>query len=142
MIRKSVSYQTNPVLGELTKPFLVGEYLYNDPMTFGSDYMELLIDDHNDNGYYTHGIPSVSNTIEKLYDTLISPPGSIWQWTSSMLLAKLNQGNSFIHHLGHANTTYMMRFSMSGITNSNFANVNGITHNYQVLYTQGCYRGI
>ena len=141
MIQKSVSYQTNPVLGELTKPFLVGEYLYNDPWTFGSDYMNLLIDDHNDNGYFTHGIPHVSNSIEKLYDTLISPPGNIWSWTSALLQAKLNQGKSFIHHLGHSNTTYMMRFSMSGITNSAFANVNGITHNYQILYTQGCYCG-
>jgi len=140
MIQKSVSYQTNPVLGELKKPFLVGEYLYNDPMTFGSDYMDLLIDDHNDNGYFTHGIPSASNQITTLYDSLTTG-GGIWSWSSAMLLGKLNQGNSFIHHLGHSNTTYMMRFSMSDITNSNFATVNGITHNYQVLYTQGCYCG-
>ena len=141
MIQKSVSYQTNPVLGELTKPFLVGEYLYNDPVTFGGDYMNLLINNHNDNGYFTHGIPSVSNNIEKLYDTLVSPPLNIWQWSSSLLLAKLNGGKSFIHHLGHSNTTYMMRFSMSDITNSSFANINGITHNYEILYTQGCYCG-
>jgi hypothetical protein len=55
-----------------------------------------------------------------------------------MLLASFNRGNSFIHHVGHANSYYMMRLSMASITNANFANVNGTTHNYQFLYTQGC----
>jgi hypothetical protein len=141
MIRKTVLYQTNPVLGEMNRPLLAGEYLYNDPLTFGGDYMDLLENDHNDNGYFTHGIPSASNTIDKLYDSLISPPLNVWQWTYTMLLGKINQGKSFIHHLGHSNATYMIRLSMSMITNSNFALVNGITHNYQVLYTQGCYCG-
>jgi Peptidase family C25 len=34
-----------------------------------------------------------------------------------------------------------MRLSPSDITNANFASVNGITHNYQLAYTQGCYSG-
>jgi len=138
MIRKTIAYQTNPVLGEFSKPLLAGEYLYHDPVTFGSDYMDLLIDDHADNGYFTHGIPSATNQIETLYDTLISPPLTYWAWSSAMLLEKINQGNSFIHHLGHANTAYMMRLSMSSITNANFSQVNGIIHNFQFLYTQGC----
>jgi hypothetical protein len=138
VIHKSITYQTNPVLGELSKPLLAGEYLYNDPMTFGGDYMNLLINNRSDNGYYTHGIPSVSNTIKKLYDTLISPPANIWSWSSAMLLAEINRGASFIHHLGHANSSSMMRLSTSNITNANFAGVNGVIHNYPVLYTQGC----
>ena len=92
MIRKSVSYQTNPVLGELNRPLLAGEYLYGTPLTFGGDYMDLLVNDHNDNGYFTHGIPSASNDIDKLYDSLTPPPVALWQWTSSLLLTKLNQG--------------------------------------------------
>ena len=135
MIQKSVSYQTNPVLGELNQPYLVGEYLYPTPPTYGGDYMELLVDDHNDNGYFTRGIPSANNVITRLYDT------PVYSWTPVVLKAGINQGKSFIHHLGHSNTTAMMRFSMSDITNSNFASVNGITHNYQLLYTQGCYCG-
>jgi len=138
IIHKTVSYQTNPVLGELTQPLLAGEHLYSNPMTFGGDYMDLLIDDHTDNGYFTHGIPSAANEITTLYDSLISLPGNIWSWSSSILLAKINQGASFIHHLGHANSSYMLRFSTSSITNANFAGVNGITHNYPLLYTQGC----
>jgi hypothetical protein len=135
MIRKTIAYQTNPVLGEFSKPLLAGEYLYNDPVTYGSDYMNLLIDDHNDNGYFTHGIPSATNNIQTLYDT------PAWSWSASNLLSVINQGNSFIHHLGHASTTSMLRMSMSTITNANFPQINGITHNFQLLYTQGCYDG-
>lgn len=139
MIRKSVSYQTNPVLGEFSQPLLAGEYLYNPPLTFGGSYMNLLVNNRSDNGYYTHGIPSASNAVEKLYDTLVTAsPFNYWSWNASMLLASINKGKSFIHHLGHANATYMMRLSMSSITNANFADVNGIKHNYQILYTQGC----
>jgi hypothetical protein len=138
MIHKSVSYQTNPVLGEPPHPLLVGEYLYDAPLTFGGDYMDLLIDDHNDNGYFTHGIPSISNTFTKLYDTLINLPNNIWSWNVSELLSDINQGNSFIHHLGHASTNYVMRLSTWDITNSNFSQINGTAHNYQLLYTQGC----
>jgi hypothetical protein len=138
MIRKTIGYQVNPVLGEFAKPLLLGEHLYSNPMTFGGDYMDLLIDDHSDNGYFTHGIPSVQNTISTMYDTMISPPSNIYRWSAAQLLAKLNQGNSFIHHLGHANASYMLRLSTSSITNANFSQINGTTHNFQLLYTQGC----
>jgi hypothetical protein len=135
MIRKTIAYQTNPVLGEFSMPLLAGEFLYNDPPTYGSDYMNLLIDNHTDNGYYTHGIPAATNDIETLYDT------PAWNWSASQLLERINSGKSVIHHLGHANTTYMMRLSMSAITNANFSQVNGIKHNFPFLYTQGCYDG-
>ena len=142
LIHKTISYQTNPVLDELKKPLMVAEYLYNAPLTFGGPYMDLMIDNHNANGYYTHGIPSATNSIEKLYDTIISnPPLVYWSWSKAALIAKLNQGATFINHLGHANTDYMLRLSLSDITNQNFARVNGIDHNYQILYTQGCYSG-
>jgi len=139
LIRKTISYQTNPVLGELKQPFMVAEYLYYSPLTFGGPYMDLLIDNHSAHGYYTHGIPSATNSIEKLYDTLISNnPFNVWYWDKTTLIAKLNQGKSFINHLGHANVNYMLKLSLSDITNQNFALVNGIDHNYEILYTQGC----
>jgi hypothetical protein len=34
-----------------------------------------------------------------------------------------------------------MRLNISDITNANFSQVNGTVHNYQLLYTQGCYDG-
>ena len=138
MIHKTVSYQTNPVPGEMNRLLMAGEYLYANPLSFGSSYINLLIGNHGDNGYFTHGIPQSGNIIEKLYDTLVSPPANHWEWSSAMLLASLNRGKSFIHHLGHANQTTMMRLYISSVTNANFAGVNGIAHNYELLYTQGC----
>ncbi|MCX6250266.1 MAG: C25 family cysteine peptidase [Bacteroidetes bacterium] len=140
MISKSVSYQTNPVLGELKNPFLIGEHLWDAPATEGGPYMNLLVDTHTDYGYYTHGIPSATNTIEKLFDSVITP-GNIWHWSVATLIAKINTGKTFLHHLGHANTNYVMRLYTSDITDLNFSQVNGYIHNYQLLYTQGCYCG-
>ncbi|MDP1621357.1 MAG: C25 family cysteine peptidase [Bacteroidales bacterium] len=135
MVHKSVSYQGNPVAEEMTKPFLVSEFLYDPPLTYGSDYLELLVDDHNDNGYFTYGIPSAQNNITRLYDA------AGYNWGVGQLLAGINAGKSFIHHCGHANATYMMRLSNWDITNQNFSQVNGVSHNYQLMYTHGCICG-
>ena len=141
MVHKSVSYQGSPVPGEMKRPFLVSEFLDAGTMTWGSDYLELLVDDHTDNGYFTHGIPSAENNITRLYDTLISPPSNIYSWNIAQLFAAINSGNSFIHHSGHSNWDYMMRLSNYQITNQNFSQVNGIAHNYQLMYTHGCICG-
>jgi hypothetical protein len=140
MVNKSICYQVNPVPGELNKILLAGEYLWASPLTFGGPFMDLLIGDHTDYGYFTHGIPQATHAIEKLYDS-ITPSSTTWQWTAALLLNRLNSGPSFIHHLGHASVAYMMRLNTSDITNANFSQVDGITHNYQILYTQGCYDG-
>ncbi len=141
MIHKSVSYQSNPVEGEFQQPFLAAEHLYDNPMTFGGDYLDLLIDDQTANGYYTHGIPSSENSITKLYDTLISPPNNIFNWDVQTFLNEINLGKSFIHHVGHANETYVARLSIWDITNQNFSQINGIDHNYTLMYSHGCLCG-
>lgn len=130
LMNKTIMYQEQPVEGELHNPLLVGEWLYDNPTTYGSDYLELLIGHHEDNGYTTDGIPEDQN-IEKLYES----EGS---WSSSVLMNKMNQGSSFIHHVGHANSGYTMKFYNSDITNSNFSGVNGTTHNYALIFSHGC----
>ncbi len=130
MINKSVSYQNNPVLGELRDPLLAGEHLYYSPETWGADYLELLIGYHDDNGYTTIGIPDDHNI-----DTLYARSQS---WNGSDLTAKINQGKQFVHHAGHASSTYVAHLYNSDITNSNFSGANGITHNYTLLQTHGC----
>jgi len=140
MIHKSIAYQTTPVLGEQKRPLLVGEYLYDNPQTLGGDYMNLLVDDHSDNGYFTNGIPSATNTITRLYDTITSP-GNYWSWDPSQLISDINQGHSFLHHLGHSNYNYTMRLSTWDITDANFNLVDGIQHNFSLVYTQGCMCG-
>ncbi len=130
MLHKVMMYQQEPVTGELRDPLLAGENLYSDPETWGSDYLELLIGFREDNGYTTDGIPG-DHTIEKLYAEVSS-------WSKSDLLASINQGKSFVHHVGHANTTYTMMFDLGDITNNNFSQVNGTDHNYTIVYTHGC----
>ena len=127
---KSISYQNNPVLGEFTSPLLAGEYLYSNPETWGKDYLELLIGYHDDNGYTTIGIPEDQN-IETMYEHDQS-------WGGSDLIAKINSGKQFVHHVGHASETYVAHLSNGDITNSNFSGANGVDHNYTFLQTHGC----
>jgi len=133
MINKTISYQNNPVLGELRDPLLAGEDLYPSPQTWGADYLELLIGFHDDNGYTTIGIPDDHN-IETMYERDAS-------WTGSDLIAEVNSGKQFIHHVGHANSGYVAHLSNSDITDANFYNANGTDHNYTIMHTHGCICG-
>jgi len=133
MLNKTIKYQNEPVLGELRNPLLAGENLYSNPDTWGSDYLDLLIGTHDDNGYTTTGIPEDHN-IETMYD-------EVSNWDATDLMNSINAGRNFIHHVGHANDTYVMKFYMWDITNENFAGVNGITHNFPVVSTHGCICG-
>ncbi|PIE88249.1 MAG: hypothetical protein CSA04_02895 [Bacteroidetes bacterium] len=134
MIHKTISYQDSPVTGELDSPLLAGEFLYDPPLTWGADYLDLLIGYHEDNGYTTTGIPE-----EHPYVTLYDREQGIW--TKSELINEINQGHSFIHHSGHSNATYAMRMFSEDITNTNFNGVNGVDHNYTLVYTHGCICG-
>jgi hypothetical protein len=131
MIHKIILYQDDPVAGEMTRPLLAGEFLTNDPPTYGSDYMRLLVGYHTDNGYTTDGIPP-GHPRDTLYDT------PTYTWTAAELRARVNSGRPWLHHVGHANYTTLMHMNNGDITNANFAQANGINHNYVVVYTHGC----
>jgi len=134
MLHKILSYQNTPITTELNRPSLIGEHLYDNPLTWGAQYLDLLIGFHTDNGYSTAGIPE-NHPYVRLSDR---DDGT---WSVSTLLNLLNQGTSFIHHVGHSNTNYTMRLYDSDITNNNFSQLNGIAHNYTLLYTHGCICG-
>ena len=133
MLNKTVSYQFTPVLGEMRQVLMAGEHLYDNPNTNGSQYIELLIGDHSDNGYTTSGIPE-NYDFDKMYDEVES-------WSGSDLMNHLNQGRPMLNHSGHANETFVMKFNNSDITDANFSQVNGTTHNFTVVYTHGCLCG-
>lgn len=130
LINKSVKYQTQPVLGEFTKPLLVGENLYSGPDTWGKDYLELLIGLRTDNGYTTNGIPATYN-IQRMYEF----DGN---WSASTLRNAINQGTQYVHHVGHASQTYVAKMSNPDITNANFPQTNGVIKNYSIFHTHGC----
>lgn len=133
LLHKTALYQDDPVTGELQRPLMAGENLWSDPLTWGGDYLDLLIGHHDDNGYVTDGIPETDD-IAKIYDR----DGS---WNSYTLIDEVNTGRNFIHHSGHANETYVMRLGISDITNQNFSQVDGVNHNYTLVYTHGCLCG-
>ena len=128
MINKTLSYQQNPVLGEFHKVILAGEHLYDNPLTYGSDYLELLIGTHDDNGYTTVGYP-VDYNFTKLYE-------ENGNWSGEQLRSAINAGTSYVHHDGHANSGYVAGWY--NVSNSDFSNVNGTTHNFTFFHTQGC----
>ena len=128
MINKTLSYQQNPVLGEFHKVILAGEHLYDNPTSNGSDYLELLIGTHDDNGYTTTCYPT-DYDFTKLYE-------EEGNWSGSLLRQAINEGTSYVHHDGHANSGYVAGWY--GIDNADFSGANGTTHNYTFFHSQGC----
>jgi len=133
MLHKTISYQNNPVLGEFNNTLFAGEWLYSDPETWGSDYLELLIGHHTDNGYETWGVPETYN-FQKLYEENQS-------WGANDLITAINSGKQYVHHVGHANSNYVAYMSNSDITNANFYGANGVDHNYTIFHSHGCICG-
>jgi hypothetical protein len=133
MLNKGYKYQFTPVAGEFRNILMAGENLYSNPDTWGSDYLELLKGERSDNGYTTLGMPE-NYPFDYLYDETT-------YWSAQDLMNHLNQGRPMLNHVGHANETYVMKLNNSDITNSNFSGLNGITHNYTIVYTHGCLCG-
>ena len=133
MLHKAMTYQTDPVLGEFHDVIMAGEHLYDNPETNGSQYLELLIGSHDDNGYTTTCIPEDYN-----FTRLYEEEGN---WSGFMLRNAINQGTQYVHHDGHANTGYVAGWNTSTITDNNFSGVNGIDHNYTFFHTSGCICG-
>lgn len=133
IMHKTFSYQDNPVLGEFHKVTFGGEFLYDDPYSLGSDYLELLIGEHNDNGYTTVGIPENYNFNRLYYEND--------SWSASNLAQAINDGTQYIFHQGHANYNYVAGFINEDITVDNFPYANGVDHNYTFMHTSGCICG-
>ena len=128
LLHKTLSYQETPVLGEFHKVILGGEHLYDDPNTNGSQYLELLVGLHDDNGYTTLGMPEDYD-----YTRLYEEQGT---WSGSALKQAINQGCQYVHHDGHANSGYVAGWY--GVNNSDFSGANGVDHNYTFFHSSGC----
>ena len=133
MFHKAMTYQTDPVLGEFRKVTMGGEHLYDDPLSNGSQYLELLIGTHDDNGYTTTGIPE-DYDFTRLYD-------EEGNWSGTLLRNAINAGTQYVHHDGHANTGYVAGWSNNDITDNKFSGANGVDHNYTFFHTSGCICG-
>lgn len=130
MLNKSYKYRFEPVLGEFRNILMAGENLYQNPISWGSDYLNLLKGLQSENGYTTTGIPS-DYSFDNMYDEVAN-------WTALDLMNHLNQGRPMLNHAGHSSKNYVMKLIDSDITNSNFSGLNGIDHNFTIVYTHGC----
>ena len=125
---KQIMYQTQPVAAEIETALMAGEDL--GWTTWGSDLKEEI---HLGTSYNP---PIPANIfVRTLYDT------PSWSWSGmGDLLPLMNLGPNLLNHMGHASTTYMMKFNNSSVTDGNMTN-DGINHNFYIVYSQGCYCG-
>ena len=134
MLHKSMTYQTEPVLGEFRKVIMAGEHLYDEPyLSNGSQYLELLIGTHDDNGYTTTGIPEDYDFTRLYYEE--------GTWSGYGLCMAINDGTQYVHHDGHANTGYVAGWNIEDVIDANFYGPNGVDHNYTFFHTSGCICG-
>ncbi|MBQ8223172.1 MAG: T9SS type A sorting domain-containing protein [Bacteroidales bacterium] len=132
MVNKSLLYQQNPVLrdDEFRTVLMVGEFLLEDPLSYGSDYLEMIIGNHDEHGYYTEGIPENYN-FKKLYE-------KEYEWSKYALVKNINEGAGFIYHEGHAYEDAVAKLVTHEVTDELFSDVDGKTHNYTFFHTAGC----
>jgi len=128
-INKQIMYQESPVIADLEKALMVGEELNDSPQTNGGDYKDEIVNGGYYNGYSTAGFPN-NFTIDTLYDR-------DGYWSSNQLFTKFNNGLNLLNHLGHSNVDYNMKLYNYNVTNNNIT-VNGVDHNYFIIYSQGC----
>lgn len=133
ILNKVLKFQQSPIVDELDKVAMLGEWMYDNPDSWGSDYLNLLIGEHDDNGYTTIGIHE-DHPIDSLYEQHDG-------FSKNQVIQKINAGNVFVHHAGHANETFVMSLNNNDITNNTFYAVDGETHNYNFVYSHGCYCG-
>lgn len=141
IIHKTITYQNYENNDDDYQNFLAGEWFNGDVsnpddpfLSWGGDYLDLLIGSHNENGYTTTGIPDYINPV-RLYDR------DTGEWDASELLFEINEGFSELYHFGHSHYQYNMRLSNEDITNENFSAINGTDHNYILVNTGGCMPG-
>jgi hypothetical protein len=112
------------------KNLMVGEYLWENPDTWGGDYMDEIVDGANTNGYTTIGIPSDIYETDYLYDRDWSGNS----WPKSAIKSKINQGALIINHLGHSSYGYNMKMVNDDIFSLD-------NEDPFFVYSQGCMAG-
>ncbi|HVP99948.1 MAG TPA: C25 family cysteine peptidase, partial [Candidatus Thermoplasmatota archaeon] len=115
----------------LTHYLLSAEYLGDYGIaSYGSTYMNQLIDNCSDDGYTTVGIPTSEYTLSTLYDT------PSYYWDPSEMEAYINSGIHVINHLGHASFDYNMK-----MMDSDVLALNNPSNRTCFIYSQGCDSG-
>ncbi len=128
---KTVMYQESPVAAQVRRALMLGEKLWNDPLTYGADELDQLVGTCTAHGFTTTGIPTDFDTTTH-YDR----DGTVWP--KSVVWNEINAGTHWVAHSGHCNMSYAMRLFLGDINDVNFTN-DGVTANFAIIYTYGCY---
>jgi hypothetical protein len=129
-INKTMTYQESPVVPEVRSALLLGEKLWDAPLTYGEDELEQLIGSCSNNGYTTSGIPPDFAIVKKYDRTAV--------WSGTAVITEVNAGTNWIAHVGHANQAYVMRLGRNTITDEYFTN-DGVSASFPIMNSTGCY---
>jgi len=133
MMHKTLEYQANPVLGEFHDVILGAEHLGDG--YYGSTDLNMLIGGSSSFDYTTVGIPENYN-FHKIY------ADGETGWSGGIFRNAINNyGGQYVHHVGHANTDYVAGWYVNSTNDNSFAQLNGVTHNYNFFHSHGCICG-
>jgi hypothetical protein len=143
-VDKTIAYMdVNSNAPYLKNVLMAGEYLwtsYDGREVYGGELLNKLIDDCNDNDYFTKGIPSSEYNIDKLYDKDAT-------WTKEELYASINSNPHIINHDGHGNEYNIMKMDTPLIKKNRLIYVrcndtdNVKNNKYFFLYSKACLAG-
>lgn len=130
MFRKVRMYSDEPVVDDALRVLSVGEDLgWN---VWGGDYMDEVYGGAQTWGHFTLGYPNRFHYFHRtLYDR-----NDYWDPMADLAPA-ISEGYQFIHHVGHANQTYVMKFNIGNISDETITN-DGVTQGFNIAYSQGC----
>ncbi len=131
-VTKTVAYINKDISDPFYKDALfAAEYLGNYGIaSYGSSYMNQLINGSSDDGYTTVGISADVYDIDTLYDT------PSYDWPYSAIVSIINNGVHIINHLGHASYDYNMKldsYDVDALSNPSDRTC--------FIYSQGCMAG-
>jgi hypothetical protein len=130
-VTKNIQYQQAPVLNQTTRALMLGEKLFELPLTYGGDYKDEILFGATTNGCATTGFPP-NFTVNTLYDRDLGSP-----WWGGTLSDLMNDGLHLINHHGHTTVERALRRTadqvLADLTND------GINDGYFIIYSQGCY---
>jgi Peptidase family C25/Peptidase family C25, C terminal ig-like domain/Propeptide_C25/FlgD Ig-like domain len=130
-INKHILYQNSPVIEDIDKVVMAGEYLGG--LAWGGNYLDQIVSGGYFDSYATTGMPGNLN-INYYYDRDMF-------WSEYNLFEEFSEnGLNLIFHAGHSNTDYNMKMHSYDLTEENFAN-DGTTRGLGIGYSIGCYNG-
>ncbi len=142
-VKKTINYLSDTNIEDYDNCLMVGQKLA--PLTYGSSYMDELINSCDNNEDYidpTIGIPETRYRMFKLYE-------KYYEWSKDELVNLINNKNfHLINHLGHGHFYHIMKLNepFKRLDNGDFTESQDVTNLIRntkpfFLYSQACYAG-